>query len=71
MYVFVSDHSALLSLQEHLRRADCVAEKERAHELEVYVPSAPNDWQARWELEIYLAAWQARHAGVEAYIVDR
>ena len=71
MYVFVSDHSALQSLQEHLRRADCVAEQARAHELEVYVPSAPNDRQARRELEVYVAVWQASHAGVEAYVVDR
>ena len=47
LYVFVSDHSALRSLQEHLRRAECVAEQARAHELEVYVPSAPSDRQAR------------------------
>jgi hypothetical protein len=71
LYVFVSDHSALRSLQEHLRRVDCIAEQARAHELEVHVPSAPTDRQARRELDVYLAIWQAGHAGVEAYVVDR
>jgi hypothetical protein len=70
VYVFVSDHSALRSLQEHLRRADCVAEQARAHELEVYVPSAPSDRQARREVEVYVAVWQTSHAGVEAYVLD-
>ena len=69
LYVFVSDHSALRSLQEHLRRAECVAEQARAHELEVYVPSAPNDRQARREVEVYVAVWQASHPGVEAYVL--
>jgi len=69
LYVFVSDHSALRSLQEHLRRAECVAEPARAHELEVYVPSAPSDRQARREVEVYVAVWQASHPGVEAYVL--
>lgn len=71
MYVFVSDHASLRSLQDFLRRADCVAEQARAHELEVYVPGAPSERQARRELDIYLTLWQARNLGVEAYVLDR
>jgi hypothetical protein len=71
LYVFVSDYSALRSLQEHLRRADCIAEQARADELEVYVPSAPNDREGRRELDKYLSIWQARNVGVEVYVVDR
>lgn len=71
MYVFVSDNSSLRSLQRFLRRANCVAEQARAHELEVYVPDAPSERQARRELDVYLTVWQARNPGVEAYVVDR
>lgn len=70
MYVYVGDHGSLRSLQGFLRRADCVAEEARAHELEVSVPEAPSERQARREVDIYLAIWQARNPGVEAYILD-
>jgi len=70
LHVFLSDHAALRGLQEFLRRADCVAEQARAHELDVYVPSAPNERQARRELEIYLTVWQVSNPGIEAYVID-
>jgi len=59
----------LRSLQDFLWRAGCVAEERRSHQLEVYVPGAPSDAQARRELNVYLATWQAKNRGVEAYIV--
>lgn len=71
MHVFVSDHTALRGLQDFLRRADCVAEQARAHELDVYVPSAPNERQARRELDIYLTLWQVRNPGIETYVIDQ
>ena len=40
-------------------------------DVEVEVPLAYSEAQARRELEIYLATWQAMNPGVEAYIVDR
>jgi len=58
-------------LQAFLRRADCVAEQCRPDRLEVYVPHAPNEEQARRELNGYVATWQAANRGVEAYIVEQ
>lgn len=70
MYVFVSDHAALRSLQDFLRRADCVAEQARGNELDVHVPGAPSERQARRELDVYLTIWQVHNPGVEAYVLD-
>jgi hypothetical protein len=69
MHVYISDPSLLRNLQELLRRTGFVAEQSRSHELEVFVPSAPNDRQARRELNVCLAHWQALNRGVETYIV--
>ena len=71
MHVYISDPSLLRNLEELLRRTGFVAEQYRLHELEVFVPSAPNEAQARRELNVCLAIWQARNRGVEAYIVER
>jgi hypothetical protein len=60
----------LMNLQYFLRRTGCVAEQCRAHELEVFVPSAPSADQARREVNVYLASWQARNPGVETYVVN-
>jgi hypothetical protein len=60
----------LFGLQDFLRRAGCVAEQRRAHEFEVYAPSAPDQSRARREINVYLASWQAANPGIEAYIVE-
>ena len=60
----------LRSLQDLLRQAGCVAEERRSHQLEVYLPGAPSEDQARRELNVYLATWQAKNPGVEAYILE-
>jgi hypothetical protein len=70
MHVYISDPSLLRNLEELLRRTGFVAEQCRSHELEVYVPGAPNEPQARRELNVSLATWQALNRGVEAYIVE-
>jgi hypothetical protein len=57
-------------LQYFLRRASCVVEQLSPHTLDVDVPSAPNEAQARRELNVYLASWQARHRGFEAYVIE-
>jgi hypothetical protein len=44
-------------------------ERQRSHELEVHVASTSEE-QARRELNVYLATWQAMNPGVEAYILD-
>jgi hypothetical protein len=70
MHVFISDPSLLRNLQDFLRRAECIAEECRSHELDVYLPSARNGREARRELNVYLATWQVTNPGVEAYIVE-
>ena len=71
MYVYISHPDQILDLQQFLRQAGCVAEHRRSHELVVYLPGAPSEAQARREVNVYLATWQARNRGVEAYVLDR
>jgi len=70
VYVYISDPDQILNLQQFLRKAGCVAERRRSHELVVYLPGAPSEAQARREVNVYLASWQARNRGVEAYVLD-
>jgi hypothetical protein len=70
LHVFISNPRFLRNLQDSLRRAGCVAEQRRSHELEVYLPEAPSPEQARRELNLYLAAWQATNPGIDAYIIE-
>ena len=70
MHVYISDPSLLRNLEELLRRTGFIAEQSRFHELEVFVPGAPNEAQARRELNVCLATWQVLNRGVEAYIVE-
>jgi hypothetical protein len=70
LHVFISNPQLLFNLQNSLRRAGCVVEQRRSHELEVDVLGAPSEEQARRELNVYLATWQATNPGVEAYIVE-
>jgi hypothetical protein len=69
MYVYISDPGLLRNLQDFLRGSGCVAERQRSHELEVHVTGTSEE-QARRELNVYLATWQAINPGVEAYILD-
>jgi hypothetical protein len=68
--IYISDPDQILNLQQFLRQAGCVAERRRSHELVVYLPGAPSEAQARREVNVYLASWQARNRGVEAYVLD-
>jgi hypothetical protein len=70
LYVFISNPSLLRDLQCSLQRTECVAERRSLHVLEVGVPSAPDEMQALREINLYLATWQARHRGVEAYVIE-
>jgi hypothetical protein len=69
LHVFVSNPRLLLDLQFFLRRVGCATTQLHAYELEVEVPGAPSDDQARREVELYLALWGGRKANVEAYVV--
>jgi hypothetical protein len=57
-------------LQSFLQLAACVAEQLSPHTLDVNVPSALDEAQARRELNVYVASWQARHRGFEAYVLE-
>jgi len=70
MHVYISDPSLLRNLEELLRRTGFIAEQSRSHELEISVPNAPSEAQARRELNVCLATWQALNRDVEAYIVE-
>jgi hypothetical protein len=70
LYVYISNPNLFFSLQEFLRQTGCTAERRRSHELVVYIPGAPSETQARREVNVYLASWQARNPGVETYIVE-
>jgi hypothetical protein len=49
--------------------AECVAEHSGEDTLDVSIPRAPSDEQARREVAIYLQAWQAMNLGARAEIV--
>jgi hypothetical protein len=70
LFVFVSDSEMVPVLQYFLQRASCLAETVSPHTLEVKVPSVLDETQARRELNVYLASWQARHRGFEAYVIE-
>lgn len=70
LYVYISNPNLFFSLQEFLRQTGCTAERRRSHELVVCIPGAPSETQARREVNVYLASWQARNPGVETYIVE-
>jgi hypothetical protein len=65
MRVRISDPSYLGDLEQSLRAAECAIEQVGPHELEVSVPGAPNDEQARREILIYLETWKAMNPGVD------
>ena len=69
MRVRVTDASQLDELQRYLRAAECVVEQADDDALDVYIPRAPSDEQARREVGIYLKTWQAMHPEAQAQIV--
>jgi hypothetical protein len=69
MRVRISDPALLGDLQRYLRSAECVVEQSEDDALDIYVPHAPSDDQARREVAIYLKTWQAMNPGARADIV--
>jgi hypothetical protein len=47
LFVYISDPPLVWELRACLQRSGCVAEQRRAHELEVYLPSARSEKDAR------------------------
>jgi hypothetical protein len=64
--VEISDAECLDDLVAFLRGAACEAKRAGQRTISVTLPDAPGDGAAQRELELYLAAWQARHPGVRA-----
>jgi hypothetical protein len=62
LHVFVSNPRLLFDLQFFLRRLGCATAQVHSHEIEVSVPGAPTEEQARREVSLYLALWQGRKA---------
>jgi hypothetical protein len=69
MRVRASDPALLGDLQRYLRSAECVVEQSDDDTLDVSIPRAPSDEQARREVAIYLQTWQAMNPGARAEIV--
>jgi hypothetical protein len=76
MVVRLSDASLAEKFLGYLRRADCVANlgDVEAHAegiaVQVEVPAAYDDNQARMEVDLYLRVWEAVHPGSGAEILD-
>ena len=69
MRVRVSDQARLQSLIRYLREGGCIAEQAGADTLDVFMPSVPNQRQARMELGVYLTAWRIQNPGVETKVL--
>ena len=69
MHVYVDNPRLVHDLQFFLRRVGCATIHVHRHELEVEVPGAPSEEQARREVELYLALWAGRKADGDAYVV--
>jgi hypothetical protein len=76
MVVRLSDPSVVDKFLGYLRRADCIARlgEVGAHAegvaVDVEVPAAYDEEQARLELALYLRVWEAVHPGTEVQLLD-
>jgi hypothetical protein len=70
MRVRLTDETLVPDLLAYLRAAECEAEQVGPDELNVIVPRAPSDEQARRELDLYLRAWQAMNPTAQAELLD-
>ena len=70
MRVRLTDQALLPDLLRYLRSTECVVEQVGPDELNVVVPRAPSDEQARREIDLYLRAWQVMNPKAQAEIID-
>ena len=76
MYVRLSDAGLADEFVGFLRRADCIADlgDVEAHAegiaVQVEVPEAYDEQQARMEVALYLRVWEAVHPGSGAEVLD-
>jgi hypothetical protein len=59
MRVRLTDPALVGDLERFLLATECLVERMGANELDVYVPRAPDEEQARREIGVYLLTWQA------------
>jgi hypothetical protein len=77
VFVRLTDPGLADEFVAYLRRANCVADlsEVQAHSdgvaVEVDVPQAYDDEQARLEVALYLRVWEAVHPGSGAELLDR
>jgi hypothetical protein len=69
MKIHVSNPALVDDLLEFLRRAACTATADEEGSIDVEVPEAYGEEQARMEIDLYLKAWQAAHPDVEAHLL--
>ncbi len=69
MRVRVGDPALLRDLIAYLRAAECVAEQASRDVVDVYVPRARDERQARRELSVLLSSWRSLHEGVTAELL--
>jgi hypothetical protein len=76
MFVRLSDPRLTEEFLGFLKRADCIADlcEVEAHAegiaVQVEVPDAYNESQARMEVALYLRVWEAVHPGSGAELLD-
>ena len=71
LHIFIRDPALFKDLCAFLQRAECVVGRRHGQDVEVELPRAYSESQARRELDLYLATWQVLNPGIEVYIVDR
>jgi hypothetical protein len=67
----ISDPAAGDDLVAFLKAARCEAEQAGPRRINASFPDAPSEQAAQQKLELYLAAWQARHPGMRARRMPR
>ena len=66
----VSNPALLRDLISYLQKAECIAEQVGQDELELSIPRAPDEAQARREAQLYLRTWRAMNPGANVEIID-
>ena len=66
MIIEISDPAAGDDLVAFLQAARFEAEQAGPRRVSASFPDAPSEQAAQWKLELYLAAWQARHPSMQA-----
>jgi hypothetical protein len=66
MRVRLTDPALVDDLERFLLATECLVKRLGANELDVYVPRAPNEAQARREIGVYLLTWRAMNPNAVA-----